>query len=270
MQTSGWIDDVWRLLHDAETRSVPVEELAADYGYSSCAEVEALLARARALRDMSHPTQSDQPLHTMTSWIPDRRFPENSVRLACPWYPNHDGDRAVIRRLEGAISLLANEDHEIVKRSIEFFVGERTDVASDENANILVGHQTGIRPVVFAAREDAQCYMEFLSALNVQRKNVTDRHGAVIRESEVRFIFYGRGDPVERWKDALTINWRDETVTEDIRHPDLLGILAHFRTTPGRQLVGNFGFRFVMLMAAIARPWLRQRDVGQADQRDQI
>lgn len=121
--------------------------------------------------------------------------------------------------------------------------------------NYFVKHQRGLRPLIFddpTNPDAARDYLAFLEAMRIQR------FARSSRPSEIRFVSYDpatRSPALQQWRRAIPLKSRDEIEPHSDNGPEQrLGILAHFQLAPGRPLVGNMGFRFVMLMGAIAHP----------------
>jgi hypothetical protein len=237
-----WIDQLRRMLLSADKEHLSNDELAARHEIEP-SMIAVLLHRARELKAMK--------LHTMESWVPDLRYPQDKLELGCPFRPTKASDRGTIERLEHA------------------FVEALADSGFRDNAervlNYYVTNQKDNGPLLFedpAQPEDAQAYLTFLEGLGIQRLNVENKlaPGDISRPSEVRLVCH---DPQSRlrWREALPFKSRDVLWPKRARQAEsdltqCLGILSHLNTAPEKPLVGNLGFRYFMLMAWIAWPWL--------------
>jgi len=165
-----WIDRVCEMLKAAATERRTHDELAAEYGLTKPL-VDALFARACALRDMRDGSPRHQFRHPMAEWTPDSRDPESILRLPCPDRPDSPEENAIISRLEGQIPTAIDLDRAQAKRALESLV---------RNQKYTGRQQKNVRPLFFEDSDhpqDARDYLAFLESLGLQRLKIERKDG---------------------------------------------------------------------------------------------
>jgi hypothetical protein len=244
--TGQWVERIWSMLFQADTEQLSATELSVEYNLEASV-IDILLKRARELKG--------KRLHSMTHWTPDRRSPRQQRELNCPDKPGSEQDQRIIASLESSFYQTVANSHERAKRVLEYFV-------ENQNGFGRVG------PLYFEDLDHpdrAIDYLNFLKHLRVRRLYVEKRGTKEIAEpSDMRFVSYSPAIR-QRWEKAIPAKSRDDVVYtkgEPICSPQGIGILVHLGAAPTRLMEGSSGFRFFMLMAWIAWPWLVDEKVN--------
>jgi Phage integrase family len=177
--------------------------------------------------------------HRMKSMSLEKDNAGQSWCVAYPEIPHGKEDLKVIREWGGRFPTLQPSDGEAMRSVLGYYVHHVW-----KTSNVPLFHNPA-RP------EDAVRYQCFLRALGVE-------------DSQLRLVFFGqrRKSAFRRqWKDALNITWRWKGTSDFWKPPygesaaseRWLGIEPVFGSQPhGTGQQGSNGFRFLMVMAAIA------------------
>lgn len=229
------LDQVWHALHLASTQQKSAAQISIEKGIP-IAELNACMNTAGWLCNLTISAKSKAYRHRFIQWTPDRREPEKSYRIACPVKPHEDRDQVVFERLAECF-------YQTYRLHRDLFVLVVRQYAQAATANF--------GGLIFASLEEAQGAKDYLQFL---------RHLG-LKNDEIQFICYDitsvRSKQSAAWRKALCL---DSSIRIGKKSPangrkswasSQLGISPIFDDKSG-QKIGSAGFRFLMVMAAIA------------------
>lgn len=229
------LDKIWHALHMASTQQKSVDEISVEKGIP-VANLHAYLKAAGWLCDLKISPQSHAYRHRFIQWTPDRREPKKSYRIACPVKPHEDRDSVVFDRLAENFLATYLPHKDLYRRVLRQY-------AQDATANF--------GGLIFASLDGAQVAKDFLQFLRCLG----------LKNDEIQFISYDitsvRSKQSAAWRKALDL---DSSIRINKKPPangrkswasSQLGIVPIFDDKSGEK-IGSAGFRFLMVMAAIA------------------
>ncbi len=235
------IQAAWDFLYLFETTGTPMEQLQEDFPFEA-AELEGMLSRARALREMRSGRRRG-PRHRMVVWTSNRarlnQQPWTQRRLCCPMKPHIRADSDVVTSLAPRLSSLLEKEPNWAQKVVANYV---ESIWLERNLQIFEHPE---------APEEVQDYLRFL-------------HGLGIRQDQTRFVSFDQGQRSPwraLWRKSLNLAPRH---TIEVRqHPDKqhlasakwIGIEPHLGVdrinSPAANQSGSYGFRFLLVMTDI-------------------
>ena len=178
----------------------------------------------------------DEPRHKMEI-VDDGENPGKRKRSFCPAWPSFDEGEDVLLQFSSQIwNMLDNNPGNFnLVEFLKFFINN-----SWLSRNSLIFKGTKDLPA-------AQEYLALLRELHIPK-------------NQLNFFFYDmreRSKIRRKWRDGLGLTWRDEKTFLNPRNPDSPGSLEWLRIEPikssreDRKNLGSYGFRFLLVMAAI-------------------
>lgn len=234
-----WIESIYHFLHRAKTPGLPLYRLMEDYSLELSA-AERLLARARYLCTLRVGRGAGGYRHRMAEWIPDRRKPDHKERFACPERPHLRSDRQIVKQLAPRVAALWKKDPALVHRVLDYYVHHAWQT---RNALLFKDPDDP---------EPARDYLRFLKEIGVKRDNLQLVSFDLVQRSRWR----------ERWRIALGLGTRDRIQPRRAPNKENSGAVRWLGIEPvwsgadenstRRNDTGSYGYRFTMVMAAIA------------------
>lgn len=234
---TAWVRKTWDLLFRCGRDEDPLDSLAEELGLDpACAQK--ILTRAKKLQNIRAVRGKKSHLHRTKDVAIEKQNAVGDRRVPYPEIPRGKGDQEVIRKWEAGFR---NPPTELTRSVLGYYVNHVW-----KTSNTLLFHDPST-PV------EANLYLSFLEQLGFD-------------ESQLRLIFFEhrkrkRSALRAQWKTALDITWRWKG-SYQYRKPPFgdsaaskrwLGIEPSFGTKhQGAGAQGQNGFRFLMVMAAIA------------------
>lgn len=229
------LDRIWRLLLASETLEREIKSFGKTYGFTK-KKILSCVATAKWLSDLKLSPNGREYRHRFMEWIPDKRHPQVKQRIACPLKPHEERDKAVMKRLGEAFRSAIKIDRSTVKGAVALFARE----ARPDYGGLIFRDPR--KP------ETAKSFLKFLCLLGCQ-------------PHEIEFTSYDKtqsnATTIATWRNALNL---DDSTRVETRSPfngrsnwpcQWLGIQPVFAEERGK-MQGSAGFRFMMVMAAIA------------------
>ena len=242
-------EDAWRLIYRHEAENLSLYELAGQYGFTE-SEAEAMYERAKFIRDLK--VKNGGYHHRMKNHIPDKRRPNDIIRLSVPNLPHLSDEKLNLEYLAPKLLSAWKSNSTICQAGLKAYLRNAWKTGND-----VIFHDPD-KP------EDAQHFLKFLSLMGIQ-------------QSQIIFISFDpaiRSAHLGQWKAALKLNWRNKI--EQTREKSVLdfrkrwlGVRFVFpppkaskktdpsakptdsSTTPVPNTTPTVAFRFLMVMASI-------------------
>jgi len=232
-----WVRTTWNLLFRCGRDEDPLDSLTEELGLDpACAQK--ILARAKKIQDIRAVRGNKSLLHRMKCISIEKQNSIGDRIVPCPEIPRGKGDQEVIQDWEGRF---VNIKSELLRSVLGYYVNNAW-----KTENILVFHDP-VQP------EDAIRYLAFLKAFEVEDNLL---RLVVFKDKECK-----RSVSRRQWINALgitkrwegTFGFRKPPFSESAASRRWLGIEFSFGSKlPGAGTQGQQGFRFLMVMAAIA------------------
>lgn len=229
---------IWRLLFVASTSQRSIEDIAERHGID-IDRLRGYLNSALTLMRLKLSANGTRLRHRRMLWVPDKRRPQEKIPLACPVKPHEKRDRVVVERLAKAFRTAyrkSEENRKLLKETVYRFATES---------------HPEFGGLIFREPVQPRAALDFLRCLELLG----------CKRDEIEFVSFDVTTPrsarAAAWRRALrlhsSIRFRKTAPLngrKDWACP-WLGIQPVFPDECGR-LQGSAGFRFVMVMAAIA------------------
>ena len=229
------LNRIWRLLFLVKTSGKSIEEISQHHGIDA-EKLKAYSDYADWLFSLETSDKSGIRRHRFMTWTPDRRHPEASQLLAVPMKPHERRDRQVVAQLGDQFRNIFRENKALVREVVEEYVLGARQIFS--GMIFTKPHDPG----------DAKAFLSFLKSLG-------------LKVDQIKFIRYDktskRSKATSMWRKALGIH---SSISIETSTPiggkmdwacPWIGIVPVF-DAKGGQKMGSAGFRYLMVMAAIA------------------
>jgi len=226
---------IWRLLFLVKTSGKSIKEISHHHGIDAH-KLQAYSDYADWLFSLETSDKSGIRRHRFFKWTPDRRHPESSQLIAVPIKPHEDRDRKIVAQLGAQFRKIFRDNTPLVKKVVEKYA---------------LGARENFSGMIFTKPEDpsdAKAFLSFLKLLG-------------LKTDQIKFIRYDktskRSKATSMWRKALAIH---SSISIETAAPiggkkdwpcPWIGIVPVF-DAKGEQKMGSAGFRFLMVMAAIA------------------
>jgi integrase len=237
---ASWTRNTWDLLFQYSRSDDPLDSLAEELGFNpACAN--SIFARAIKVQNITASRGRRSKPHRMKSISVEKEHAEQSRCATYPEIPHGKEDLKVIRDWEARLLTIQHSQPEATRSVLGYYVNHVW-----KTSNVLLFHDP-------AKPETAVRYLSFLEALGVE-------------DNQLRLVFFGQSEHKKsafrrQWKQTLKLTWRlrdsiylwKPPYGESAASERWLGLEPSFGNQPhraGRQ--GSDGFRFLMVMAAIA------------------
>lgn len=242
------LERIWRFVLIQQTTQRSIEEISGRHGIA-VERLQRYVDSAIWLAGLKASSAKTNYRHRFTEWAPDRRRPDQKRRIACPVKPHEARDRVVVRDLANRFREAYKRDKALVRKVVwTFATGARDDFAG----------------MIFADPGEPESAREFLECLRLFG----------YRMSDIRFISFDvtskRSAQAAAWRAALGLHSSiaiDKVAPKNGRRDwacPWLGVQLEFEDNKGVRMA-SAGFRFVMIMAAIAMG-IREEDRLPPDQ----
>jgi site-specific recombinase XerD len=225
-------DELWEMLVRHEGQGRTAYEVTANSALS-VEEFARKLEFAKRLRDIRVEGGTRGYRHRMEEMQHEGR------RLPAPAKPREAADKTIVKEYEIHIQRLIRSDPQLVRDAVGYYVNHTWQT---EN-RLMFKLSRDVAP--------AKRYLDFLRRINIGLKF---RQYVITAEAEIGKQY------VARWAKALKWNWRDRERAKIVlprgsqRPPtaDSLDVQLIFNPSSKKPWAGQFGFRYLMLMTAIA------------------
>ncbi len=231
----GRLENIWHALWQLSSGQKSIEEISQTKGIP-VDDLKAYLSTANWLHNLKLSEKNQSYRHRFTLWTPDRREPEKTVRIACPVKPHEARDIAVFNRLAASFIETYRHHKALYARVLKQYMQQAT---------------ADFGGLTFASTEDAPSAKDLLLFL----KNLG------LQTDEIQFISYDitstRSKQAAAWRKVLGLHSSIQIEKKPPKNgrkiwaSSKFGILPIFDDNEDKK-IGSAGFRFLMIMAAIA------------------
>jgi len=172
------IDRIWRLLFAHSVRHLSIAELVQTYGVDA-RNMDRYIRNAQWLHAMTLSASGKKYRHRFHQKVPDKRFPDHSVRTLAPIKPHEHRDRRLIQELLPKMRSVAMQEKDLTARVFEYFAHN----AKPNFAGLIFKEP--------AQPQAAIDYLTWLGKIGIDGRNL-------------RFISYDVSSVRSRWPNA----WR--------------------------------------------------------------
>jgi integrase len=226
---------VWRLLFLLETSGKNLGVISERHGINQ-QTLEAYLRSARGIASLKLSDQGSTYRHRFTQFVPDRRNPSCKIRVACPTKPHETRDVVTFNKLASAFRMAYRENKPLMARVVKNYVQD----ASPNFGGLIfrdVSHP-----------EQAIDFISFLKVIGLSSPDIEFTGFDVTSK---------RSPHTSAWRKALGIH--SSVTIKKLTPPNgrrnwacpWLAIQPIFPDEHSKK-IGSAGFRFLMVMAAIA------------------
>lgn len=229
------LERIWRLVLIQQTTQRSIGEISDRHGIA-VDRLQRYVDSATWLAGLKVSSKGANYRHRFIEWAPDRRRPDQKLRIACPLKPHEARDKVVARDMANRFREAYKRDRALVRKVVwTFATGARDDFAG----------------MIFTDPGEPSLAREFLACLKLFG----------YRMSDIRFISFDvtakRSAQAAAWRKALGLHSSiaiDKVAPKNGRRDwacPWLGIQLEFEDNKGARMA-SAGFRYVMIMAAIA------------------
>ena len=231
------ITRIRRLLLIRETRNYSFDRLSQRYGIPSFL-MQRYTDNALWLSNLKMSPNGTRYRHRFMDWIPDRRYPENKTRIACPITLRESRDRDILRNLIPDLRKARSTNGALTKSVLKYYAeNSRPDFSG----------------MIFTDPSKPEPAIEFLRWLELMG----------IPRNQLRFIGYNpeapKRSPLGAWTQALQITKKDKI--DRLQPPNgrndwncpWIAIEPLFET-PSGEMKGSAALRYLMIMTIIVLP----------------